>query len=1127
MYREEEALYEEWSEHVKTTDPSNNNLNFYEQAWGITDLVAYYISDRDIHLGQRYLGSLRETNVHDLAQLKGRRSKFYIIADMHDLDLKTMKEALSWGFSSEYGNLTRNSFHWVLNYGLPDTPDDADQAPLAIAHNNAAQPLGLDGAESNGEEDEDEVLEIQSPFDRNFPEIVNPYYNAQQQEDRRPTLTIEWPINPPQQDDPVLPVVLPIERLEPVGDAADFPLFGYFDDDEDVSNGPIPMPPPGAPNRDAILNGVESLDPTQPRPWWALPWPQGFQDVPVDPQFLGQSPVQDNVELALLDGPIGQDLQAKDDAEGQQVQQPGEADGQDAKDNISNDGSGDAIDDAPKELWDQFFDMDAIAAGTLSAEEMEDLDLPAPKYPEDVLDVKDLIDYPAQADDDYEEYYDYSAALKKPIKYGPTCDPRDLTLAPGQNGLPFHEQRYANPGEASRARAAMEGRGNWGVSPRQSPGNQGGQLGLIYQGNQNVAGYPPSQGASSHDFEEGLAQSAEENRRAEYQAGNKGQQQPDNDVALPEDLSFDPLWYAEQQPLVFGFSQNNIPGWGSDGLGNYAYGEVAEAQGPHAELAEPAQNAGNVVASFVPGQRAPNMLIDPALLGMNAVDGQGMIALDPEIVQEPLPAALPRSDPAQASVPNTGTAPVVGPELRFNSMALPPVTEADTTGPERASTSRVNATTSTATTPIQSSSSNGPVLLSLATTPEGKAIVQEEPASPKKPAPVLAPLPAPVPAALPPSHVPSKRDYSEFEEVIEKEPAVTPSRKHGRADVFLLESDDDFSQMSVPICEADDDDWEPEAEQQSSKPATTRKGRKTTAATTKGKKSSGTPKGRKTGVLPRTRQTGMMTRSRSNSVVPRGNSPPASPKKRKSTAVKAHKTINAAEGEVSKRRSNKKQKENTPARAVAGPSSSRSVPVIPGQVSPGVGTFRGPRQTAPSAIPQIAWPHVVMAQLANSVDGYADDEDEPPVNIPHAPAAPAPRNPGSVLPTPPTSNNPRDVVMSLGPLMEDIEEAAAAQGPTGAADAAGATGTIIKSEETENVGSQPPVAKPKRKYTKRAKTGEGNDVVPKPKRQRTNKVDAADNKGKTAIHYPLVRKETPVPLPPMIPFAGELPFLFF
>lgn len=217
-YRHDKARYDQWRARIRATDPSRNDLAFYHRAdaWTNMDLVAYFVSGRDVRQGRRYLRHVvgeAAADVDDLEGYRGRRAEFFTIPGMDELDVAFLRDAALRGVDTEYGDLTRESIDWLLS----SYPHDFSSSSFSSSNKKAAprattatyhqqdkpfQPRtpeslkqdvkkfpttsnnNMDGAASedddNDDDDDNEIVELTSPFDRNFPYIAHePFYYSQ------------------------------------------------------------------------------------------------------------------------------------------------------------------------------------------------------------------------------------------------------------------------------------------------------------------------------------------------------------------------------------------------------------------------------------------------------------------------------------------------------------------------------------------------------------------------------------------------------------------------------------------------------------------------------------------------------------------------------------------------------------------------------------------------------------------------------------------------------------------------------------------------------------------------------------------------------------------------------------
>lgn len=769
MYNHEKKLYEEWRARIKATDPAMNDLEHYHNAWTNVDLIAYFVSKEDIHQGKRYLHQIEEDDVDDLKNSMGCRHHFFEIAGMDDLDVAFLKEAAQHGVDTEYGDLTRESINWV-SIAIPEgSNDEIGEYPVEqhqvmrkqvdqveprtpMTFKQKVKPTNLVGIASDADDADDDEIELSSPFDINFPYIVEkPLYYTQNYAVAHS------------------PVELPQETLRPIDPNRSRNSVAEADHSPDVDI---------AGQQTFDVFGFGKRDPAQPSEHPASQLLFGLSSgnvanqadtyLPLD--FVPQPDLQP-FQLGLL--PLPQ-----------------------------NDGPND-----PQHHQETVTERD-LKHEISQAQRKRGLSHAG--YDEKGIDAGDLFG-PLLSNDDSQVILE------------------DAPIAPGE-GVMNSEAEYVPQNEQAKL-------------PLQDAS--------FHRDLHDLTGFPPRflgfydvETASSTssvcayerrvmDFEAELQESTETNLAAVYQANNN--QQSLNPVAnadhaaiihpgssLPLDLAFDEEWYAAQQPVSFSFPCDPIPGWGDQCMW-----DPMIAQYPQAD-----QNEGGVLASFIPGQPAPNSLIDPRLLDVRNSDNvMGNVPLLGR-----LQPARPQITMAQAHVAVCASENMIGSAMR-NAHELNGALEADDKAPTKGHASQPTVE-SAATTPTQSSAPEASVRLSLVETSSGQAVLQREPMAKNEPSTTT-------------HRIPSKRAWNEVEhdesEPVEAKLTCQRGRAH-RKETDTLESDEDFVECSYPICESDDDDWEP------SKRKNSRKTRKVSGPS-KEKKTGEALKGKKTGEAPKRQNT--------------------------------------------------------------------------------------------------------------------------------------------------------------------------------------------------------------------------------------------------------------------------------
>lgn len=610
-------------------------------------------------------------------------------------------------------------------------------------------------------------------------------------------------------------------------------------------------------------------------------------------------------------------------------------------------------------------------------------------------------------------------------------------------------------------------------------------LGSIYQGIQDMVGFPPPPPDLDSVYADVRSSSSSNDRSYERKVtkyGNKlqdsieahrvGHYRENNDLNSDDngpgnDLRFDLGWWEREQPVIHRFPREFLPSWDDRAAWLAMLGHTAQAA-QHGQVAQRRQvvyKEGDLLGSFVPGQPLPDTLIDPRLRGAGNNNGaMGHVS----IPGQPQPA-LNQSRTAQAIISNTGNGPAVA-SASNNAVIHSPIAEASGSTSAQSQASRAN-TATTGPAPKQGSTSMG-FRLALVETPDGQAILQREPVVENGPRTIH-------------HRVPSKRVLDEFLDDSDDDPVmVTPIRQRRRShrkETAALESDEDFLEVGVPICESDDEDYvEP------TKSPYPRKG-KNISVTARGKKTAATPRGRK----------------------------------KVDEAVEEEITVKLPKRKYARKSKNADKANDgapasVPTSAAAGPAiDDPSMAAVPMPPWPHAASFNavygsndrhGPSTRAPTrgaSAPVLPWPHLVLSGLNAGSNNFAFSPSRLPCATPG-------RNHPSAPPTPPVSKD-----SSAYP----IAGVNGINSPSNGFIPAAATGVTHIPQEVPAVALEPPVQKPKRKYTPRPKKeteGEAGDT-PKPKRARTKKADTA-NKEAPGLNPFKGRKETPVPLPPILKF---------
>lgn len=577
--------------------------------------------------------------------------------------------------------------------------------------------------------------------------------------------------------------------------------------------------------------------------------------------------------------------------------------------------------------------------------------------------------------------------------------------------------RRANRTHDGRVDSIYHGMQNVTGFPPPLPATYGGQVGNpIYQGTQNVSDfqtpvsgwYGGSSPASDRSYRRRVREFEEEIRDTRVSNGVAVHQENNGRgpgaVSPAADFRFDEEWYAALQPVVHSVWSGPFLLWKDDPAWRRVNGLD--------------QNEDDDAALFEPSLR-------------DAHTGNDMIS------------GHHQSQMTQVNDSNTGAAPVVG-SKRGYAIVLSPVPEAaEEVTPTQGQNSRENPATA-----ATGSASKGSVRLSLVEKPNGQAVLQQAAVTGTN-------------HSASPRRVSNKRTLDEFIED-DNDPAVkTPARPRGRAhrkDTVALESDDDFKGVSVPVCESNDEDYNPK------RVKTVRK-RKNSGAASKGKKASAAPRNKKK------------------------TADEASQEQKPAQAPKEKKAADAPKRKYVKR---KKADANNNGAPSSMPVSATAMPAV-----------AGPLSAVPT--PALSWLHMAFSGNDAGLNNF-----ESLVASGFPPEA-AGFDSAAMLPTPPVSADWKAM----------LNEGFGGCGlpSDGTAPATAAAGAAIYAGEGQALGSQAPSLKPK--STRRTKKDQEDKTVekPKPKRARAKKTDAASNKG-NVVAPPVCRKETPVPLPPMPMFPS-------
>lgn len=601
------------------------------------------------------------------------------------------------------------------------------------------------------------------------------------------------------------------------------------------------------------------------------------------------------------------------------------------------------------------------------------------------------------------------AVLEMPVEPDVDIEPESLQSpqSPQDSGLFPHRANRTHDG---RVGSIYHGMHNATGFPPPLSAPYGGQVGnAINQGAKNVADVLPSvsgrQGGSSPasdgsyrrrviEFEEQMRNTRASNGVAVHQENN------DCGPGPAADFRFDEEWYAAMQPVV----SNAYSGSSPIQLLRHDW---AWLQINH----RPDENDDDGVALFEPRLRDTYPSND-------TVPGHH------------------QSQMTQANDPNTGAPPVVGPSRGYATILSPVPEAAEEMTPTQGQTSRENLATN-----ATGSASKGPVRLSLVEKPNGQAVVWHEAITG-------------INHSAPPRRESNKRTLDELVED-DNEPTVKTSarprvRAH-RKDTVALESDDDFKGVSVPICESDDEDYNP-------KRAKTVRKRKNSVVAPTGKKASVAPRNKK-------KTTDEASQEQKPAQAPKEKKAANAPKKKK---VDANNHDNGAPASM--------------------PISAAAMPAVAGP---------------PSAAPMPALPWLDMASFGNDA-GLNNFESLVADGFP--PEA-ADFDCAAILPTPPVSNDwrvlPSEAFGGCGLPSEGI---------TPATHAAGAA---IDAGEGQALGSQAPPLKPKSTQCTKKDQEDKTAEKPKPKCARAKKTDASSNKANVAHPLCRKETPIPLPTMPM------------
>lgn len=510
------------------------------------------------------------------------------------------------------------------------------------------------------------------------------------------------------------------------------------------------------------------------------------------------------------------------------------------------------------------------------------------------------------------------------------------------------------------------------------------------------------------------------------------------------DLRFDIDWYASQQPIVHKFPRKHVLGW--DDRPEWYRMPISPFR------VEQARES----ASVGPGQPRPNLLVDPLL----------MSKVERALIPGQLPPAQSHGHTAQANNYNLGTAPTVGSATK-NATAHSRIPESNKLTPAQTLVQAHRSNMAIANlAPIPSSEFNESASLSLVETSDGQVVLQQEPVREKN-------------NSLGPSFcVPRKRVLDDLEGDDENQPIVeaTPACRRRRAQVketVCLDSDENFDALDVPICEADDGDWEPEGKEHSKKRAYVRKGNNINVGPAKKRKVSGEAaqkkkkKKKKTiEAAPEADKTAKVPKAKKSDGNPKEGKAAAAPKRKYTKRKKVDACVAAVP-------------------AVAGSSSASPLPMLSG--SPvaqfGMGSNANhlcvPAHWIPTTIPEFALKNLGFSGHSPGLPP-ADAEAE---------------SIHSTLPVSGSHKAPADKLANASKIPHLIN-------------AAGGIG------ETQATDLDVPHKKPKRKYTRRASKNQGQEAEAKPKRVKIKREGAVATKDIAVPATPPIEwKETPILLP--------------